>query len=101
MDPNTQACERASDIIMDFRFDLFQAEMEIFPYGIMLTTSTGAAFAQDPIAAPVPVKRRGMYFDHPNSELACYLLISGCQQNTLVLPPNLTIKIWVKPTQAP
>ena len=37
-----------------------------------------------------------MYFGHPDNGDA-YLMIDGCQENPLILGPNITLKLWINP----
>ena len=88
-------CQKVWGLVFDVRFGSFASAIELFPSGIIVSTSSVKSYNEDPDGSPIPVRFRGVYYGHPNNP--AYHLITGCQAEPLILNPNMTIKLWFKP----
>ena len=71
----TRACEKSEDLMLEIKFERFDAVIELFPHGILLTPSSQTAY-DGTDNNPVPVSDRGIFFG--NTEKNAYMVIEGC-----------------------
>ena len=71
--------------------------MELLLYEIYITPASGMSYNDGGFSNPIPVKGRGMYFGDTEA-VDAYMVISGSQMFPLILPPNLTLSVWIKPS---
>ena len=83
--------------MLEIKFERFDAVIELFPHGILLTPSSQTAY-DGTDNNPVPVSDRGIFFG--NTEKNAYMVIEGCQANPLILGSSFTLVLWIRPTPA-
>ena len=69
-------CQKVWGLVFDVRFGSFASAIELFPSGIIVSTSSVKSYNEDPDGSPIPVRFRGVYYGHPNNP--AYHLITGC-----------------------